>query len=337
MGPATRSTAKAVKSIAKSTSPTTFTTRPALEAKQKVTKPRNKQVKSTLNNIAKDAAASAVKEDNSSPVKSKPTNDDALANKKWSSWSAHASSTPYPSHHHPTPQECSAAHTVLHKLHSEAVATEFADPDTPETIANVLDAMIVAVLSQATSWSNAKRAMGGLRSAYGSLFAYDDILAGGDEKLQDALRPGGLHIRKAKIIMTILKQVKETNGSWDLNHLIELNDEEAMKQLITYKYIGSKSAFVVMGWCMKRNTFTVDTHCFRIAKLWGWTPKDATVEKTQQHLDALIPKEYKFDLHFLMIAHGRTCPVCRGGSKVSGLCDAQKEVKALLKEGESSK
>lgn len=103
-----------------------------------------------------------------------------------------------------------------------------------------------------------------------------------------------------------------------------------MQNLLQYKCIGSKPAFVVLGWCMKRNTFTVYTHCYRIAKLWGWTPKDASVEKTQQHLDAVIPAEYKFDLHFLIIQHGRSCGVCRGGSKVGGECDVQREMKQVL-------
>lgn len=48
---------------------------------------------------------------------------------------------------------------MLNHRHRAAVEVEFKDPNTPETIPHVLDAMMVAVLSQATSWSNAKRAM----------------------------------------------------------------------------------------------------------------------------------------------------------------------------------
>ncbi|THY00341.1 DNA glycosylase [Aureobasidium pullulans] len=330
MGPSTRAATKAVQNgISKSASPSKAISRPVANSKHKVVKRETKSHKTKLDNRTKESiVATTAIDSKSTPV----TNDDNLANKKWTSWSAHSSASPFPTFAHPTAQECEAAHTVLHKMHHEAVAKEFADPDTPETIANVLDAMIIAVLSQATSWSNAKRAMGGLRSTYGDLFAYDAILAKGDETLQQALRPGGLHIRKAKIIMTILKQVQETNdASWDLNYSIDLPNEQAMEKLLQFKYIGSKSAGVVLSWCLKRTVYIVDTHCYRIAKLWNWTPKDATVEKTQQHLDAKIPTELKFDLHFLMIAHGRTCPVCRGGSKVGGLCDAQKEIKTLLK------
>jgi endonuclease-3 len=324
MGPPTRAAAKVAQSkITKSASPSKPTSKPTADAKHKVTKqkPKPKPSKRDETPTSTAVAAAAANPDDSN-----------LANKKWTSWSAHSSTSPFTNFKHPTPAECKAAHTVLSTHHAAAVAEEFSDPDTPETIANVLDAMIIAVLSQATSWTNAKRAMAGLRETYCSLFAYDDILSRGEEVLQQALRPGGLHIRKAKIIFTILNQVQQTNNnSWDINFITALPNEQAMEKLLQYKYIGSKSAFVVLGWCMKRNTFTVDTHCYRIAKLWGWIPKDASVEKTQQHLDAVIPGEFKFDLHFLMIQHGRTCAVCRGGSKVGGECDVQREIKEELK------
>ncbi|KAL8985151.1 MAG: hypothetical protein Q9205_001065 [Flavoplaca limonia] len=257
-------------------------------------------------------------------------NDSRLAATKWRSWSAHATSSPYPDFGHPTRLECETAHRVLIKMHGEAVKAEFEDPNTPETIPFVLDAMVVAILSQATSWSNAKRAMDSMKKIYGSIFAYDEIASGGQEKLQDTLRCGGLHIRKSKIILSILQQVQERYGKWDLDHLFQLNDEDAMKELISYKGMGPKSAFVVMTWCLKRQNFTVDTHVYRIAGLWGWRPKEASVQQTQAHLDATIPPEFKFDLHFLILQHGRVCPACRGGSKGNQRCEAREEMQQDL-------
>ncbi|CAD0110869.1 unnamed protein product [Aureobasidium uvarum] len=327
MGPFTRSITRAAR---KDITRSIYTGNSRATAKPRVSKQGKETQRNIISTTAKDAINSEFIDTDTTPDSTMTD----LANKKWTSWSAHSCSSPYPTFAHPTPNECKAAHTVLQRMHHEAVAQELADPDTPETIANVLDAMIIAILSQATSWSNAKCAMAGLRSTYGNLFAYDEILAKGEETLQQALRPGGLHIRKAKIITTILNQVQaQNNKSWDLNYIIELPNEQAMEKLLQYKYIGSKSAGVVLSWCLKRNVFIVDSHCYRIAKLWNWVPKEATVEKRQQHLDAMIPTELKFDLHFLVIAHGRSCRVCRGGSKVGGLCDAQKETKMELKVG----
>jgi endonuclease-3 len=256
--------------------------------------------------------------------------DDHLSSKKHSAWSQYTSESPFPTFHHPTPEECRIAHAKLKELHQEAVEAEFADENTPETIPHVLDAMIIAILSQATAWSNAKRAMNSMKKVYGSIFAYEKIVEGGQSKLAETIRCGGMHNRKSTIIMTVLEQVHKKAGKYDLDDLFELDDEEVMKELLSYKYMGTKSASVVMGWCLKRNPFTVDTHVYRLAGLWGWRPKDATKEKTQSHLEIMIPPNLKFDLHFLMIQHGRTCPACRGGSK-GGKCTL-KGGKALQKE-----
>jgi len=260
----------------------------------------------------------------------KPEPDSKLAEKKWQSWAPTANSSPFPRFPHPTPADCEETHYVLNRRHHAAVEEEFSDPNTPETIPHVLDAMMVALLSAATSWSNAKRAMNSMKAVYGSVFAYDKIYAEGRQKLQDTIQCGGLHVRKSTLIATMLQQVHERHGKWDLDHLFDSTDEDAMKELLTYKGIGPKCAFVVMGWCLKRNPFTVDTHVFRIAGLWGWIPEKATREMAQAHLDAMVPKKLKFDLHFLLIAHGRTCPACRGGSKKGDACEAREEVKARL-------
>lgn len=257
--------------------------------------------------------------------------DDKLAARKVHAYSTNATSSPYPNFHHPTPKECQIAHDVLSRLHQADVDREFEDPDTPETIPHVLDAMIIGVLSQATGWSNAKRAMAGMRKAYGSIFAYDEIVSGGMDKLRTALQPGGLHVRKSGLIMGILEQVHKEQSDWNLDYLFDLRDQEAMQELIKYKGIGPKSASVVMTWCLKRKSFTVDTHVYRVAGLWGWRPEEASREKAQAHLDAVIPDAFKFGLHFLLIQHGRTCPACKGGAKPGQKCTARDEMEKRLK------
>ena len=265
--------------------------------------------------------------DSTGEVAIKPSDkDDKLAARKVSAWTADSNASPYPDFGHPTVKECQIAHRVLGEMHQSEVDKEFEDPDTPETIPHVLDAMIVGVLSQATGWSNAKRAMAGMREAYGSVFAYDNIIKGGMDKLRDALKPGGLHVRKSGLIMGILDQVKKEYPDWNMDRLFDVDDQVAMQELIKYKGIGPKSASVVMTWCLKRKSFTVDTHVYRIAGLWKWRPESAPREKTQAHLDAVIPDELKFDLHFLLIQHGRVCPACRGGAKAGQSCTAKEEM-----------
>lgn len=278
--------------------------------------------KTKTGNLPEDAAEAVAEE-----AGWRGDGDRRLANKKWQAWSAHATASPFPDFHHPTPKECESAYRVLDDMHGAAVDEEFSNPETPETIPHVLDAIVVALLSQATSWNNAKRAMRSMKQEYGSVFAYDDIVSKGQLKLQETIRCGGLHVRKSRLLTGIFQQVWDRKGKWDLDELFGFTDEEAMKELMSYKGIGPKSAFVVLGWCLKRNPFTVDTHVHRIAGLWNWAPKGCSRELAQSHLDAMVPQELKFRLHFLLIQHGRSCPACRGGSKGGQTCGARERIK----------
>ena len=99
-------------------------------------------------------------------------------------------------------------HDFLETKHGKAVDAEFSDPHTQEVILNVLDAMTVALLSAATSWINAERAIDSMTKEHGSVFAYNKIVAGGRSHLEDTIRCGGLHVRKSKLIFDRLQQVE---------------------------------------------------------------------------------------------------------------------------------
>ena len=145
------------------------------------------------------------------------------------------------------------------------------------------------------------------------VLAYEEIVAGGRQRLEGMIRCGGLHGSNLTLITTMSQQVHKPHGKWDLDCLFDARGEQAMKELLRYKGMGPKCAFVVMSWCLKRKPFTVDTHVFRIAGLWGWIPEITTREKAQAHLDATVPKKLKFHLLFLLIAHGRTWHITRSG------------------------
>lgn len=243
-----------------------------------------------------------------------------LADKKLASWSQHADSSPFPAFPRPTPEECHAAHRILSDMHGDAVQKNFEydkeeGPVQGGKYTSVMDALVVAAVSQATSWANAKRAMNSMKQVYGSTFAYEDIVQGGLEKLTDALRPGGMQNRKAKILMGLLEDVKSRHGNWDLQYLFEASDSEVMKEVTSYWGLGPKCAYCLMSICLKRDKFAVDTHIYRLSGLWGWRPEDVSAEKTQAHLDARVPDGIKFMLHYEMITHGRECRSCRGQVK----------------------
>ncbi|KAM0518790.1 hypothetical protein ACHAPS_007512 [Verticillium nonalfalfae] len=77
------------------------------------------------------------------------------------------------------------------------------------------DAIVVAALSQAINWANANRP----RQAW-----QERIKQGGIEQLQNVLRPGGAQSPNAKLLMTLLCDVKVRHGNWDLQHLFNMSN-----------------------------------------------------------------------------------------------------------------
>ena len=96
-----------------------------------------------------------------------------------------------------------------------------------------------------------------------------------------------------------------------LDHMHALSDEEAFNAFLKFPGIGVKTSSCVMLFCMKRPSFAVDTHVFRLCKWLGWVPPNADRNKTFTHCEVMIPNELKYGLHQLFIKHGKSCGRCR--------------------------
>lgn len=96
-----------------------------------------------------------------------------------------------------------------------------------------------------------------------------------------------------------------------LDHMHALSDNETFNKFLTFPGIGVKTAACVMLFCMKRPSFAVDTHVFRLCKWLGWVPDNATRDKTFSHCEVMIPHALKYGLHQLFIKHGKTCGRCK--------------------------
>jgi endonuclease III len=159
---------------------------------------------------------------------------------------------------------------------------------------------------------------------YGGSDNWARIVEGGEAKLQEAIKCGGLSVVKSKVITSILRQVHEKYGKYSLDHLHDAETEEAYKELLAFQGVGPKTASCVLLFCLRRESFAVDTHVWRIVGLLGWRPKEAGREATQQHLEVRVPPEEKYGLHVLMVTHGKRCEECRAGGKSVGKCELRK-------------
>ncbi|ORY76538.1 DNA glycosylase [Leucosporidium creatinivorum] len=248
----------------------------------------------------------------------------ASAKKKLSLYTTSLGHSPFPTYARPTPSECQKVHDLLSTVHgipSRPVIVE----DRPNAAAgcgqvpSVLDALIRTILSQNTTSKNSTAAKNAMDGAYGRA-GYRAVLEGGEERLKEVIRCGGLAGMKSKAILGVLRRVDEREkgkGELSLEYLREMTDQEAMQELITFDLVGIKTASCVLLFCLGRESFAVDTHVHRLSLSLSWAPPTATRDETFFHLDALIPPNLKYGLHCLMVRHGRGCRECSANGVTS--------------------
>ena len=109
--------------------------------------------------------------------------------------------------------------------------------------------------------------------------------------------------------------VRAKENVLSLDHLHALEDNDAMNALVKYPGIGVKTASCVMLFCMRRPSFAVDTHVFRLLKWLKWVPPDVKNEIFAfKHIEVKVPNELKYSLHQLFIKHGKACGRCRAAT-----------------------
>jgi endonuclease III len=274
------------------------------------------------------------------PTKSTKSTPQSLRDRKLKAHTAYAGAklSPFPDFPHPTPAEAKLAHKILSSLHgSRTRPTEVVAPssragcgDSP----SVLDALVRTILSQNTSDSNSTRAKRSMDTVYGGSDNWDAIVKGGQGKLQEAIKCGGLSVVKSRVIISILNQVYEKYGKYSLDHLHETPTEDAMTELISFQGVGPKTASCVLLFCLQREDFAVDTHVYRITGLLGWRPQKANREETYAHLNVRVPDEDKYGLHILLVGHGKKCDECKAGGRNVGKCELRKAFrKGKVEEG----
>jgi endonuclease-3 len=183
----------------------------------------------------------------------------------------------------------------------------------PPRTADPLDELILTVLSQHTSDSNAGRAFADLRSAFPGWAA---VAMAPTRRVADAIRSGGLADSKAPRIQAILGQVLDREGAYDLSSLRELSDDDAREYLTSLPGVGPKTAAVVLSFALGRDAIPVDTHVHRVSLRLGLVPARTTAENADRLLHDLVPDGLRTPLHVALIRLGRetckaTVPRCR--------------------------
>ena len=113
-----------------------------------------------------------------------------------------------------------------------------------------------------------------------------------------------------------------SKASPTLDHLEAMDDAEAFEYLTSFKGVGVKTAACVLCFALGRDVIPVDTHVHRIATRLGLVPESANAVRTHEILNEIVPPELRYELHVLLIGHGRTmCAARRPRCRVCVLAD----------------
>lgn len=159
--------------------------------------------------------------------------------------------------------------------------------------------LIATLLSSNTTDKQANRAAK-------RLFAKGEISSLSPAEIEEAIRPAGLHHKKAKNILEISRIISQKyKGKVPSN----------LKKLEKLPGVGHKTASVVMLFGFNKPAFPVDTHIKRLAKRWGLSQKN----DPEEDLKRLFPKKDWGKIHLQMIYFGKkfckarghtNCPIC---------------------------
>jgi endonuclease-3 len=175
--------------------------------------------------------------------------------------------------------------------------------------------LVLTLLSQNTSDSNSGRAFSRLLQRFPD---WQSVVEAPQLDVEDAIRPGGLAPTKAPRLQSMLAEVKNRTGGFDLAFLRDLPDDEARDWLRTLPAVGPKTAACVLLFGLGKPGLPVDTHVFRVSVRLGLVDEKLGPEKAQALLEQSVPPQDHFAFHILLIRHGRhlctarnpQCPSC---------------------------
>lgn len=194
------------------------------------------------------------------------------------------------------------------ELISNALEKLYGVPE-PDTEENVLDCLILTILSQNTNDVNRDRGFAVLKER---LPTWADVLGADVEEIGDAIKIAGLSGQKSQTIKNFLTWLKAEYDELDLEFICEMETKDAIQLLSQHKGIGIKTVSVTLAFACGRDVFPVDTHVLRISKRLGFVSSNCTAEKAHELMPQIIPKGKAYPFHMNLIAFGRQ------------ICDARK-------------
>jgi endonuclease-3 len=166
--------------------------------------------------------------------------------------------------------------------------------------------LVDTILSQNTSNANSDAGYRQLRRRFRS---WKQVADAPVEEVGRHIRVSGLSRIKAPRIQSILRQIRDDRGKIDLQFLKEMDEQSAYDYLRRFVGVGPKTAHCTLLFAFGMPQFPVDTHIERIAQRLGWVDAKVSAERVSEVLTPLIAPEDRYEMHMLLIEHGRK--ICR--------------------------
>ncbi|MFN2454141.1 MAG: endonuclease III [Pyrinomonadaceae bacterium] len=184
-----------------------------------------------------------------------------------------------------------------------------------ERTSDPLDMLVKIILSQATSDVNSQRTFAALKKRFPT---WDKASRARTETIAETIRAGGLANQKASVIKDVLRQIKDTRGTLDLNFLHNLSNGEAVEYLSQFRGIGPKTIACTLLFACRKDVFPLDTHIFRVLRRVGLIPQKCTDTRAHEIMNKLVPPGKFYSFHVNLVRHGRA--LCRPRDPVCEKC-----------------
>ena len=170
-----------------------------------------------------------------------------------------------------------------------------------------LDEAVYIVLSFQTDLDRFRLVWKELRTTFPT---WEQLALAPLRRVVKVLRPGGLQEQKAQTIRKLLKAAKEETGSYSLDVLQNMDDDEAERFLTHLPGLSWKAARCVLLYSLGRDVFPVDSNSFRIFKRAGVLGDRSVYRRRGLHdsLQEAIDRSRRKPFHINLVVHGqRTC------------------------------
>ena len=200
----------------------------------------------------------------------------------------------------PTPAKAKLAAAVLRRLEAEHGPREWQPRGRP------LDVFVSVILSQNTSWTNARE---GFRRLKRDWPTWEKAMAAPVEGVRRSIAVCGLGRMRAGRLQALLRRVKAERGRLSLAFVGRMDVDEAAAYLASFHGVGPKTVACTLLFAFGMPVFPVDNGILRVVRRLGIVRNKARDAEASEVVERATTPSTRYPLHVLTYRHAKD--VCR--------------------------